>query len=374
MNGVRVLRFPVTKPRSAERLRGPPAAAFAAPGNLQLGRAWMRRRARACPRCTSTSRIGSDYDAVAFMTYLYATTAEGLPRVARALGALADRARRAAAPLRVFDEVFAAPACSSSTRRRSATLAERRFGVEPERARIAGVGVSDPPDASRSASARRASSGRTPCTSAGWTGRRAWTSSSSTTRATAPPMRTGSTSCCSAAAPCACRASGGCTLGFVSEQLKHDALAGAAVVVCPPRTRACRWRSSRRGRHGRPTLANEVSPVLLGQTRRSGGGLWYGSADEYSAMLDLLARARPLADAIGMQGRRHVAGDIQLEPRARRVARGARGSGRGASLVTEIHKLPPLVPHSTRRTSRVARARAPARFAPGRRVRRGRSG
>ena len=52
--------------------------------------------------------------------------------------------------------------------------------------------------------------------------------------------------------------------------------------------------------------SNAVSPVLVGQSRRSGGGLWYENGPEYAQMLDLLARAKPLADAIGSQGRRYV--------------------------------------------------------------------
>jgi hypothetical protein len=46
--------------------------------------------------------------------------------------------------------------------------------------------------------------------------------------------------------------------------------------------------------------------VLAGQSRRAAGGLWYEGAEEYAAMLDLLARAKPLAEAIGAQGRRYV--------------------------------------------------------------------
>jgi glycosyltransferase involved in cell wall biosynthesis len=53
-------------------------------------------------------------------------------------------------------------------------------------------------------------------------------------------------------------------------------------------------------------LANAASPVLEGQSRRAAGGLWYGDSDEYAAMLDFLAHARPAAEAIGRQGHRFV--------------------------------------------------------------------
>jgi glycosyltransferase involved in cell wall biosynthesis len=96
-------------------------------------------------------------------------------------------------------------------------------------------------------------------------------------------------------------------LGFVEERVKHDALAGASVVVLPSPYESLSLVQLEAWAHGRPTLANAASPVLVGQSRRSGGGLWYRDGDEYAAMLDLLARARPLAAAIGRQGRRWTA-------------------------------------------------------------------
>jgi glycosyltransferase involved in cell wall biosynthesis len=95
-------------------------------------------------------------------------------------------------------------------------------------------------------------------------------------------------------------------LGFVSEQLKHDAIAGADVVVCPSPYESLSFSQLEAWTHGRPTLSNGASPVLVGQSQRSGGGLWYSNAAEYAAMLDLLVRAKPLAAAIGAQGRRYT--------------------------------------------------------------------
>jgi glycosyltransferase involved in cell wall biosynthesis len=94
--------------------------------------------------------------------------------------------------------------------------------------------------------------------------------------------------------------------GFVPDAIKHDALAGASVVVIPSAYESLSFAQLEAWSHGRPTLANAASPVLVGQSRRSGGGLWYADGDEYAAMLALLARARPLSEAIGRQGRRFV--------------------------------------------------------------------
>jgi glycosyltransferase involved in cell wall biosynthesis len=55
---------------------------------------------------------------------------------------------------------------------------------------------------------------------------------------------------------------------------------------------------------GTPILANGLSSVLVGQCRRSGGGLWYANSGEFARLLssDLLGKARQL----GAQGKRYV--------------------------------------------------------------------
>ena len=95
-------------------------------------------------------------------------------------------------------------------------------------------------------------------------------------------------------------------LGFVPEALKHDALAGATVVVCPSPYESLSLAQLEAWTHGRPTLVSAVSPVLVGQSRRARRRALVSDADEYSAMLDYLARAEPLASAIGAQGRRYA--------------------------------------------------------------------
>ena len=178
-----------------------------------------------------------------------------------------------------------------------------------DRARVAGWGLDPPPPSDPAPhGARSASRGPTRSASGGSTSRRASATWSSTTRATGGPCPTASTWCSSGGGDAPLPAHPWLhRLGYVEEPVKHDALAGAAVVVLPSPYESLSLVQLEAWSHGRPTLANAASPVLVGQSRRSGGGLWYRDGDEYAAMLDLLARARPLADAIGRQGRRLVA-------------------------------------------------------------------
>ena len=54
------------------------------------------------------------------------------------------------------------------------------------------------------------------------------------------------------------------------------------------------------------TLANAAADVLRAQTARSNGGLWYADPGEFHAALELLLAHPPLAETLGLQGRRWV--------------------------------------------------------------------
>jgi glycosyltransferase involved in cell wall biosynthesis len=309
VNGVAVRRFSVSEPRDYARFEGACTTAYVFPDDLLLGRAWMHAQGPNAPGLLDHLRAeGEMYDAVAFVTYLYATTADGLPLVA-------DRAVLVPTvhdepPLRfsIFDELFArARLCLFSTQEER-VLARERFGVTDERARVVGAGIDEYPEADASQFAERTGIDRPYALYVGRLdpskGVTELVEYHSRYRRTSPdgldlvligggevdlPVGEGFH-----------------VLGFVDEGLKHDALAGAEVVVCPSPYESLSLVQLEAWTHGRPTLSNAASPVLVGQTRRAGGGLWYESAGEYSEMLDFLTRTKPLATAIGAQGRQHV--------------------------------------------------------------------
>lgn len=308
VNGVRVLRFPVPEPRDQKRFARVSDKVYRAPHDLELGREWMRAQGPNAPGLVEhLSDEGDGYDVVAFMTYLYATTADGLPLVA-------DRAVLCPAmhdepPLRlaIFDEIFASARALLFSTPEERELARARFGVEGERSQIVGVGVDElHGDRDRF----RAETGiMRPY--AAYLGRLDPSKGvpdlvehHARYRAARPDgldlVLVGSGD---VDLP---EGDGFHALGFVPEQLKHDAIVGADIVVCPSPYESLSLAQLEAWTHARPTLANAASPVLVGQSRRSGGGLWYENGIEYAAMLDLLARAKPLAAAIGAQGRRYV--------------------------------------------------------------------
>jgi glycosyltransferase involved in cell wall biosynthesis len=309
VNGVEVLRFPVAAPRDPAAFARACDAAYARPDDLAAGRAWMAAQGPNAPGLLAhLDEHGRDYDAVAFMTYLYATTVDGLPRVAER--ALLVPTVHDEPPLRlaVFDEVFAQARLLVFSTEEERDLAQRRFGVERERGVIVGSGVDVPPAVDPGAFARRHGLhggyalylGRLDPSK----GVADLLAHHARYRAARPDgldlvlLGTGEIAPLDepwVRAP-----------GFVSEEEKHEALAGAAVVVLPSPYESLSLSQLEAWSHGRPTLANAASPVLVGQSRRSGGGLWYEGGLEYAVMLDYLVRTPVLADAIGRQGRRAV--------------------------------------------------------------------
>ncbi|HWH14442.1 MAG TPA: glycosyltransferase family 4 protein [Miltoncostaeaceae bacterium] len=304
---VRVLRFPVPSPRDPDAFDRLSHEAFARPGDVALGTRWMHAQGPVAPDLLAhLDAHGGAYDAVVFVTYLYATTVLGLPRVAARSLLLPTLHDEPPARLAVFDPVFAGARAILFNTPEERDFAQARFAMRPGAARIAGVGVDPPPpaDASAFAAARGIRRPYVLCVGRldAAKGVDALVAHHAAYRAAHPDgadlVLVGRGPLALPAAPWLHRT------GFVEEHVKHAALAGALAVVVPSPYESLSLSQLDAWTHGRPTLANAASPVLVGQSRRTGGGLWYRDAGEYSVMLDALARNPALADALGRQGRR----------------------------------------------------------------------
>ena len=309
VNGVSVRRFSVPEPRDLYAFEEASRAAYESPDDLVLGRNWMRAQGPNSPDLLEHLQMhGSEYDAAVFVTYLYATTADGLPCTADRAVLVPTLHDEPPLRLRIFDELFArARLCLFSTPEEH-EVARERFDIPDERSRVVGAGVDEYPEADASRfvfetgidqpyalyHGRLDPSKGVPellefharYRSARWDGLDLVLLGGGSVDL---PERDGVHA-----------------LGFVSESLKQDAIAGAEVVVCPSPYESLSFSQLEAWSHGRPTLANAASPVLVGQSQRAGGGLWYSDAEEYAAMLDLFTRAKALGSAIGAQGRRYV--------------------------------------------------------------------
>ena len=303
--GVRVMRFEVGRERDPAAFDALSAEAYAAPHDLALGARWMRAQGPDCPGLVDHLRADDGYDAVVFVTYLYRTTADAIALVRDRAVLVPTLHDEPPARLRVFDEVFASARTLVFSTPEEREFARERFGVEDARSYVAGWGV-DPAPAPPSGSGRvverpyAACVGRIDLSK----GVGELVDHHARYRAAAPDgldlVLVGGGETALPEHPWLHR------LGYVADEVRDRAIAGAGVVVLPSPYESLSLVQLEAWARGRPTLANAASPVLVGQSRRSGGGLWYRDGDEYAVMLDLLARATPLSAAIGRQGRRWV--------------------------------------------------------------------
>jgi glycosyltransferase involved in cell wall biosynthesis len=95
-------------------------------------------------------------------------------------------------------------------------------------------------------------------------------------------------------------------LGFLDERDKWDALAACDVLIMPSAFESLSIALLEAWSVGKPVLVSARSEVLVGQCRRSHGGLWYGDTDEFCASLECLLQDATVRRALGAQGRQFV--------------------------------------------------------------------
>jgi glycosyltransferase involved in cell wall biosynthesis len=93
------------------------------------------------------------------------------------------------------------------------------------------------------------------------------------------------------------------SLGFLPDQSKWDALQASIGLVMPSWLESLSMVTLESFWAERPVLANARCEVLRGQCRRSNGGLYYATYDEFHEALALLERDALLRGALGRNGR-----------------------------------------------------------------------
>jgi glycosyltransferase involved in cell wall biosynthesis len=92
-------------------------------------------------------------------------------------------------------------------------------------------------------------------------------------------------------------------LGFVADQDKFDAMAGAELLVMPSPYESLSMVALEAWALGRPVLASARCDVLVGQCLRSNAGLYYEDAREFAAALDRILADPALSATLGRNGR-----------------------------------------------------------------------
>ena len=102
-------------------------------------------------------------------------------------------------------------------------------------------------------------------------------------------------------------------LGYVSEEDKTAAMAGARAVLCPSPYESLSIVLLEALAVGTPGLVSARSEVLTDHARRSNAALYYADVEEFVEALDLLARNDTLRDALGTNGRAYVAAEYRWD-------------------------------------------------------------
>ena len=100
-------------------------------------------------------------------------------------------------------------------------------------------------------------------------------------------------------------------LGFLPEEDKWNALAACEAVIMPSAYESLSIALLEAWSVSRPVLVTARSEVLVGQCRRSQGGLWYDDTEEFCAALDCLLHDERVRRGLGAQGREFVAANYR---------------------------------------------------------------
>jgi glycosyltransferase involved in cell wall biosynthesis len=333
LNGVDVVRFPVEEERDLEAFNRLSEPLYARPHSEADELVWLRRQGPYAPRLVEAvaARKG-EFDAIVFFTYLYYPTYFGLQAAPERSVLVPTAHDEPPLRFRVYDAMFALPRALAFCSVPERELVSARFGLRGRPEAVTGIGV-------EAAAAVDADGFRVRHDVRGpyalYAGRIDAGKGCEEMIAFYDRYRRDHAGAAELLligrlAMDAPRVPGVRYLGYLSEEEKQAALAGARAVVCPSPFESLSIVLLEGFARGTPGLASARSPVLKDHCVRSQGGLYYSCAEEFGEALDLLVRERRLRDALGENGRRYVRENYRWEAvlaRYRGLIEAAAGQG-----------------------------------------------
>ncbi len=314
--GVEVLRFPVEEERDLPAFNAFAEALYARARTHEEELAFLRRQGPCVPGLIEALREQqARFAAVVFFTYLYYPTYWGL-HAAPACAALVPTTHDEP-PLRfsIYEEVFAIPRAFGFLTPAEETLVRGRFDLGMRPGFQVGMGI-EPPGEPDVASFRARHGLDRPyvlCAGridAGKGCAELLAHHERYRRAKREPAELVLIGTLAMSLP---GQEGVRYLGFLAEEEKAAAMAGARAVVCPSSYESLSIVLLEGFAAGTPGLVNARSAVLQEHCLRSGAGLFYADADEYCEALDLLMRDERLHRALGASGRRYVSAEYSWD-------------------------------------------------------------
>ncbi len=310
INGVRVRRFRVDRPRRVRAFGRYADWLYAHPHTFFDEAEWVRRQGPLSLGLVEWIRAhADDHDGFVFFTYLYLPTLLGLPLVAHKAVLVPTAHDERPLTLDLFRSLFRLPRALVYQVEEEQALVERRFHTGHLPSAVIGAGV-DPPAEVRPERFRRAHGldgpfflylGRVDVAKGcrelveaflAWQARRP---------DPVPLVLLGTVAMRLPRHP-ALR-----PLGFRPEPEKWDALAAATALLMPSPHESFSLALLEAWTQGTPALATARSAVLRGHLERAGGGWLYGlQPGDFEAGLDALLADPGLRAALGARGRAYV--------------------------------------------------------------------
>lgn len=307
LNGVEVLRFPSQEERNLDAFNRFAEPLYVREHSRQDEIDFLRRQGPEVPGLVEAlAREKDRFAAIVFFTYLYYPTYWGLRAAPERAILVPTTHDEPPLGFGIYREVFALPKALGFLTAAEEALVRSRFEVGSRPAWVAGMGVEVPASPDVEGFRRRAA---LPPRYALYAGRidagkgcaEMLAFFQRYRQAGRAPLEVALIGKLAMELP-----EGARYLGFLSEQDKAAAIAGAEVVLCPSPYESLSIVLLEGFALGVPALVNARSPVLLDHCLRSNGGLYYENADEFVETLGLLSGDPRLRKALGDSGRRYV--------------------------------------------------------------------
>ena len=308
LDGVEVERFRVEEERDLDAFNRFAEPLYLRPTTGSEEREFLRRQGPYVPRLVAALAERKDeFAAIFFFTYLYYPTVYGLEAAGER--AILVPTTHDEPPLRfsVFREAFARPRAFAFLTRPEEDLVRSRFDLGDRPAVVAGIGVETPakPDVEGFRIRHRVHrpyalyAGRIDAGKGCLEMLAFFEHYRQSVSGAADLLLIGTLAMPDPGVP------GVRYLGFLSEEEKLAAMAGAKAVICPSAYESLSIVLLEAFALGTPGLVTARSAVLEDHCRRSNAGLFYRDPDEFAEALDLLVRGR-LREVLAENGRTYV--------------------------------------------------------------------
>ncbi len=308
-SGVRVRRFPVERERDLAAFNAYAEPLYARERTREEEIEFLLRQGPVVPSLVEALRREKDrYASVVFFTYLYYPTYWGLEAAPERSVLVPTTHDEPPLAFSIYREVFARARAFGFLTPAEQELVRSRFGTADRPAAIVGMGVEPPPPGDVADFRARHGLGGAYALYAGRVdaGKGCAAMLAAHERYRREKEGAAELVLIGRLAMPEPRQTGVRYLGFLPEEEKSTAMAGACAVICPSPYESLSIVLLEGLALGTPGLVNAGSAVLKEHCLRSNAGLFYADGEEYAEALDLLVRDEALRGALGAQGRRYV--------------------------------------------------------------------